>query len=120
MMRFTFTRMEQPEATAVNINPEPARVVTEWFVDPLDIVAVGGDQQGVVLLLSGNHAMRVDGTWAVIAEKVKMAKREGHVVLAEAPPPPSRRERPLPDEDESREDVEMLAMHDGPAEVYEE
>lgn len=123
MMRFTFTRMETPAATAENINPEPVRVVTEWLVDPLDVVAVGGDHLGVVLLLTGNHAMRVDGTWAIVAEKIRMAKRiaRGEVPANEnpAPPPPSR-ERPLPDEDEGRDDVEMLAMHDGPAEVYEE
>lgn len=123
MIRFTFTRMETPAATAENINPEPVRVVTEWLVDPLDVVAVGGDHLGVVLLLNGHHAMRVDGTWAIVAEKIRMAKRiaRGEVPANENPAPPTpSRERPLPDEDEGRDDVEMLAMHDGPAEVYEE
>lgn len=75
-MRFTYTRDETAPATAGDHGPQPRRVVTEWYVDPLEIVAVGSLPDGVVLLCGGGHQICVDGTHAVIAEKVKIAKRE--------------------------------------------
>jgi len=133
MLRFTYTRKtEGPDADVPG--------VTTWKVDPWKIIAVGGDHEGVVLLLDGRHAMRVDGTLEIVAAKVEAAKRGDRLLPEEEPEAPrlspiekiqSDVARRLEDQMVSPETtlatldegddlpfgVEMMEHHDGPAEV---
>lgn len=120
-MRFTLTTTEQPPATAENINPQPFAVIVQHEIDPIDVVDVIGGPHGVVLLLQGGHNMRVDGTWEIIAEKVRTGKRaaRGEPAVGGIEYRPNAAstvptEAPSPEEIEERDDVEMFTPHDGP------